>query len=151
MERSFAVAALHVESGRLRERRGKNERFQRAPKTAQGRPRPPKTAQDRHVAVLDQRLEILGFRAKGTQDRQLYVPRCLNGQLCALRRRELSTCARERLIAARRLFLPQHEVHDPAPAHVRRVGIAAVRKDVVVIAPGVLKRVGEDRHRAELA
>src|SRR5262245_23052938 len=43
------------------------------------------------------------------------------------------------------LLLPQHQVHDPAPADVRLLGVAAVSENVVVVAPGVLQGVGEDR------
>ena len=48
------------------------------------------------------------------------------------------------------LLLPQHQVHDPAPADVRPRP-AAVVEDVVVVAPRVLKGVGQDRHRGEVA
>ena len=50
-----------------------------------------------------------------------------------------------------RLFFPQHQIHNPAPAHMRRGGVAAVVEDVVVVAPGVLERVGQNGHRAEVA
>ena len=48
------------------EDRRENERFD-----FQDRPRPPKTAQGRQVADLDQPLDILGICAKCAQDRQL--------------------------------------------------------------------------------
>ncbi len=46
------------------------------------------------------------------------------------------------------LLLAQHEIHHPAAANVR-TGTAAVVEDVGVIAPGILKGVGEDRHPVE--
>ncbi len=45
----------------------------------------------------------------------------------------------------------QDEIDHPAPADVNSLRVAAVAQDVVVVAPGVLKGVREDRHRAEVA
>src|SRR5262249_24779659 len=45
--------------------------------------------------------------------------------------------------------LAQDEIADPAPAEVR-LGGATVAQHLVVLAPGVLKCVGEDRPRADL-
>src|SRR5215207_7369383 len=50
-----------------------------------------------------------------------------------------------------RSLLAEYEIDDPAPANVRRGGVAAVREDVVGVAARVLKRVGQYRHRAEVA
>src|SRR5947209_3886742 len=61
--------------------------------------------------------------------------------------------------------LPEDEVDDPAPADVTGGGSggtrggfprpkarsAAMVEDLRVLAPGVLQRVGQDRHRGELA
>ena len=49
-----------------------------------------------------------------------------------------------------RLALAQDEVHDPAPPDVNLIRVAAVREDLLVLAAGVLERVGEDGHRAEV-
>ena len=46
--------------------------------------------------------------------------------------------------------LPQHQIDHPAAANVRPRP-AAVVEDVGVVAPGVLQRVGQDRHRGEVA
>src|SRR5881227_2549094 len=51
--------------------------------------------------------------------------------------------------SALRLLLADHQVYHPAPAAVR-AGTAAVVEDVGVVAPRVLERVGQDRHRAEV-
>jgi hypothetical protein len=47
-------------------------------------------------------------------------------------------------------LLPQHQVHNPTPANVRPATPAMV-EDVFVIAPGVLERVRQNRHRGEVA
>src|SRR5262245_37065826 len=47
--------------------------------------------------------------------------------------------------------LSQHQVHDPAAADVRLLRIAAVVEDLLVVAPGVLQGVGQNRHRGEVA
>jgi hypothetical protein len=49
------------------------------------------------------------------------------------------------------LLLAQHKVHNPTSADMRLLRVAAVVEDVVVVAPGVLKGVGQDRHRGKLA
>src|SRR4051794_39286172 len=46
---------------------------------------------------------------------------------------------------------PKYPIEHPAPADVDAVRAAAVRQHLLVVAPGVLERVREDRHRAELA
>lgn len=48
-------------------------------------------------------------------------------------------------------LLAQHQIHDPAPADVGGVWVAAVVEDGRVVAPGVLQRVRQYRHRAEVA
>jgi hypothetical protein len=48
-------------------------------------------------------------------------------------------------------LFPQHQIHNPTAANVRRVGVSAVVEDVLVFAPGVLKCVGENGHRTEVA
>src|SRR5439155_3798683 len=45
----------------------------------------------------------------------------------------------------------EQQIDDPAAADVRGVRVATVIQDVRVLGPGVLDRVGEDRHRAEVA
>src|SRR5262249_42901123 len=45
----------------------------------------------------------------------------------------------------------QHEIDDPAPANMRGSCIAAVVQDIFVLASGVLKGIGQNRHRAEVA
>jgi len=42
--------------------------------------------------------------------------------------------------APRRSLLTEYQIHHPAPADVRRVRIATVRKDAAVVPPGVLER-----------
>src|SRR5262249_37227239 len=44
----------------------------------------------------------------------------------------------------------QDRIDDPAPAGMRLRG-AAVTEDLLVIAPSILQRVAEDRHRGEVA
>ena len=46
--------------------------------------------------------------------------------------------------------LPQDQIDDPAAADVDLLRVAAVVQDVVAVAPGVLERVGQDRHRREV-
>src|SRR6266508_248415 len=47
------------------------------------------------------------------------------------------------------LLLLQNQIDHPAAADVDLLGVAAVGKDVLVRAAGVLKGVGEDRHAVE--
>ena len=47
-------------------------------------------------------------------------------------------------------FLPQHQIDDPAPADVRRPGPRQWFRMSSLSQPGVLKRVRQDRHRAEV-
>ncbi len=59
--------------------------------------------------------------------------------------------ARVRLSAIKQEFIPtQHQVYDPTTSNVRCVDIAAVVEDVVVVAPGILKGIGQNRHRGEV-
>ena len=47
-------------------------------------------------------------------------------------------------------LLGKHQIDNPTPAHVNLLRVAAVVQHIVVAAPGVLKRVTENRHRAEV-
>src|SRR6266508_2687626 len=49
------------------------------------------------------------------------------------------------------LLLAEYQVHHPAPADMRRVRVATMREYLVAVASGVLQRVGQDRHRREVA
>src|SRR5262249_25735523 len=51
--------------------------------------------------------------------------------------------------SASTLLLAQHQVHHPAPANVG-TETATVVEDVIVLAPGVLERVGQNGHRGEV-
>src|SRR5262249_39783514 len=48
------------------------------------------------------------------------------------------------------LLWPQHDIQSPAPANVCAVA-TAVEEQLSVLAPGILERVGQDRHRAVVA
>src|SRR5437660_4357321 len=48
-------------------------------------------------------------------------------------------------------LLSQHQINRPAASDVNLLRVAAVREDIVAVAAGVLQRVRQNRHRAELA
>ncbi|VTT99314.1 acetylornithine deacetylase : Acetylornithine deacetylase or succinyl-diaminopimelate desuccinylase OS=Singulisphaera acidiphila (strain ATCC BAA-1392 / DSM 18658 / VKM B-2454 / MOB10) GN=Sinac_6205 PE=4 SV=1: Peptidase_M20: M20_dimer [Gemmataceae bacterium] len=47
------------------------------------------------------------------------------------------------------LLLAEYQINHPAPADVNLLRIAAVRQDVGAVTPGILQRIGEDRHAVE--
>jgi hypothetical protein len=49
------------------------------------------------------------------------------------------------------LNLAEYEIDGPAPTDVHCRSVAAVGEDIVAVAPGVLKCVGENGHSAEVA
>jgi hypothetical protein len=49
------------------------------------------------------------------------------------------------------LGLPQHQIDDPTPANVNLLRVAAVVQHIGVVTPGVLERVREDGHGAEVS
>src|SRR6187551_1642442 len=53
-------------------------------------------------------------------------------------------------VSSPRSLFTQNEIHHPAPADVRRGRVAAVVQYVLVVAAGILERVREKRHRAEV-
>src|SRR5688572_16265034 len=53
--------------------------------------------------------------------------------------------------APRALPVVQYQIAHPTPADVNSRGVAAVVQNVLAVAPGILKRIGQYRHRAEVA
>src|SRR5437870_5229690 len=46
--------------------------------------------------------------------------------------------------------LPEYQIDDPAAANVDLLRVAAMSQHIVAVAPGVLQRVRQDRHRREV-
>src|SRR5262245_25659531 len=94
------------------------------------------------TATSPQRGEVLCLASRFAQ---LY---CNRAHLSPLGRGRRGFARRVRGLSSP-LLLAQHEIDDPTPADMR-ASASAVAEDVFVVAPGILNRVCENGHRAEV-